>query len=292
MADCVQNCKVFNNLEFFVKRESSSILCITISVSSTLVNKIKKHTLDIYKTKMKSKGFGAGLIPEHYVETNCTFSINESCSKFVLKFFVLDFLEENIQDKKMVCLSRPKLVEIKCFDNGAINYIFRASVIGNICPDNWEKIHFSPPKRKLYKDLDRQAVTFIKTAEEELTIKKHESEGDKVVEDSDWVSFSTILLNNNNQPATRGYRSNFWLKIDTKYVVTPLHGSFLGRQEGEVFTVEDLPIFGIPSDLLSIKGKFKIIIGNIVKATKFSLDYFKDIFGLTIRQDNVKSKSG
>jgi len=286
MAGFVQNCKVFSNLEFFAKRESSSIVSITISVAAALINKVKRYTLDIYKCKIKAKGFDTGFVPEHYIESNCAFGINESCARFILKFFVLDFLEENLEEKKMVCLAWPKLVEIKCFENGAINYTFKASVVSNICPDHWEKIHFSPPKRKLYKDLDRQAVVFIKTAEDELLHQqKTDISSKKIIQDSDWVAFSTILLNSNNQPAVRGYATNYWLKVDTKYVMTPLHKSFLGRQEGDVFVVEDLPIFGIPNDLLSTKGKFKIIISNIVKSSQFSLEQFKNIFQLKAQRD-------
>lgn len=289
MTDFVRSCKVFSQLEFFAKRESSSLVSINVLVSSSLVNKIKKYTFDIYKNKIKTKGFHDGSIPEKYVENHCSVGILDSCSSFILKFFVLDFLDENAKSQKMVCLAPPKLIEIKVLENGAIEYMFKASIVSSISPDSWEKIHFLAPKRKLYKDLDRQAMLFIKAAEEELSLKSRILESssiiEKKVEDSDWVEFSAVLLNSNNQPAIREYGNKFWLKIDTKYVVTPMHKSFLGRQEGDFFVVESLPIFGAPTDLLSIKGKFRITINCIVKSSAFSLDSFKNIFDLQAPRD-------
>ena len=286
MVSFVQSCKVFNSLEFCSRRESSSIVIITITVGSSLINKIKKYTLEIYKNKIKTKGFGFSEIPQCYVEQNCSAGINESCSKFILKFFVLDFLEERMRSQKMVSIADPKLVEVKVCDNGSLSYVFKVSTISSISPDNWEKINFSPPRRKLYKDLDRQAVLFIKSADEEYSLKKKEGKSSEgVVQDGDWVCFSTMLLNNNNQPAIRDYRNNLWLKLDTKYVLTPLHKAFLGRGKNESFVAEDLPIFGIPNDLLSIKGKFKITTNSIIKSDLFSLQLFKDIFGLKEQKD-------
>lgn len=286
MIDIIQNCKIFNYLEFNCKRESSSITIITITVGPILINKIKRYTLEIYKKKIKTKGFGNNEIPQHYVEKNCSIGINESCSKFILKFFVLDFLEEKMQEKKMVCIATPKLSDIKIGDNGSISYTFKTSIISNISPDNWEKIHFVPPRRKLYKDLDRQAVLFIKAAGDEQTLKSKKPEESKnVAQDGDWVCFNSMLLNNNNQPAIRDYKNNFWLKLDTKYVVTPLHKSFLGREENESFLAEDLPILGAPNDLLSIKGKFKVTTQAIIKSDSFSLPRFKTIFELNQQRD-------
>lgn len=292
MPNSFQNCKIFNHLEFSAKRESSSIFILTITVATILINKIKKYTLDIYKNKISTKGFSIGNVPDHYVESNCCTGINESCTKFILKYFVLDFIEKKLVEQKMVCLAGPNLVNIKCLENGNISYIFKISVVSNISPDNWEKISFTPPKRKLYKDLDRQAVLFIKSALDETLeqpLKSQESNNtssDKsIVQSSDWVLFSTVLLNNNNQPAIRDYKNSFWLKIDTRYITTPLHKTFLGKQEMDSFIVEDLPIFGTPSDLLSIKGKFKVTINSIVKTTQFSLNKFKTIFSLSDNKD-------
>ncbi len=290
MSSSVQSCKVFNYLEFFAKRESSSVFVITVNVASSLINKIKRYTLDIYKNKIFTKGFAQGLVPEHFLEINCCNGINESCTKFILKYFVLDFIESKILEQKMVCLAGPKLLAIKNLENGGISYSFKISVVSNISPDNWEKIHFSPPRRKLYKDLDRQAVLFIKSALEESLVPSKEKDKEKdrlfdknIVQDSDWVLFSTVLLNSNNQPAIRDYKNSFWLKIDTKYITMPLHKSFLEKRAKDTFVVEDLPIFGTNSDLLSIKGKFKLMINSIVKSSTFSLDSFKSIFSL---QDN------
>lgn len=279
MSDANQNSKMFNYLEFSAKRESSSIAFITIIVAPILVNRIRKYTLEIYKSKLHTRGFSEGMASDFYVEKNCALGISESCTKFILKFFVLDFLEERIHLQKIVCLSAPKIVDFSYQENGSLIFNFRVSVVTNISPDAWEKINYNPPRRKLYKDLDRQASIFIKAAEDEV-LKVVEKSKDLLIENSDWVKFSTTLLNNNNQPAIRSYKNDYWLKIDIKYLVTPLHKLFLGRKEGDVFVVEDLPEFGGDTDLLSIKGKFRIQVCSIVKADQFSLAKFKSNFYL------------
>lgn len=278
MLDTPQITKINNNLELFLKRESSTIAIATVYVAPSLVNKIKKHTLDIYKNKVKTKGFVDGVMSESYAEKNCTYGISESCNQFILDFFVKDFLDEKIKNQKIVILSPPKLLKIEQTNSCGLNFIFKLSIISTICPDSWEKINFSPPKRKLYKDLDRQAVTFIKnTLSEEKTITGQ----DNLVEDADWIAFDIMLLNNNNQPAIRNYKCRFWLKIDVKYITTPLHNLFLGKAKKESFIISDISILGPQADLLSSKGKFRAEICEIVKANKFSLEKFKSIFHLT-----------
>ncbi len=242
-----------------------------------LVNKIKKHTLEVYRNKIKTKGFVDGETPEKYFEENCALGIGESCSKFVYKFFIRDFLEEKISEQKIVCLAAPKLVDIKIHESGAIDYKFKLSTISNIAPDHWEKINFNSPRRKLYKDLDRQADFFLKAAEEE---KVKPGSCEKSVQDGDWVYFSVLLLNNNNQPAIRNYKNSYWIKIDVKYVVTEFHKIFLGRKNKECFLLDNLPEVGWGSDLLSLKGKFRLTINDVVKSQDFSIDRFKKTFYL------------
>lgn len=283
MTELEQGNKVANHLEFIIKRESSSIAFITIHVTPTLVNKIKKHTLDIYKNKIKTKGFLNGTMSENYVEKNCSLGVLESCNQFILNFFIKDFLDEKLKSQKIVFLSQPKLLNIQALSSGGLEFTFKISVISTICPDNWEKIDFSSPKRKLYKDLDKQAITFIKNSSENLVAVKKKNA--KIIEASDWVCFYVILLNNNNQPAIRNYKNSFWLKIDIKYLSMPLHTIFLGKQEGDFFVVEDISLFGIQSDLLSAKGKFRVTIDSVVKANSFSLDKFKSQFCLTKDED-------
>ncbi len=271
----IQGNKVYAHLEFCAKRESSSVMQICINVAPYLVNKIKKYTVETYRNKISTKGFADGTIPDSFIEKNYSKSIIESTLKFILKFFVTDYLEEQILQHQFVCLSASNLHNVEVLSDNSVNYVFKNAIINPIMTTNWEKISFHPPRRKLYKDLDRQASIFIKNSEDE-ELKKVSDQ----VEDGDWVCFSATLLNSNNQPAIRDFKNQFWLKIDTKYIATPLHQSFLEKKEGEIFFVEELLVFGMPSDLLSVKGKFKISIVSIVKSNKFSLQRFKSVFSL------------
>lgn len=272
----IEKCRVFGLLSFSTKPYSSSVMNLTVNVAPQLLNKVEKYTVEVCRSQISSKGFSSGEVPYSYVLKSFKNQIYDSCVKFIFKFFILDYLEFKIDEMKLVSADFPKLVEVVKNENGSVNFCFRACILNNITEDNWCNIFYSPPKRKMYKDLDRQAELFIKeTVEKSCAIKKP-----KNIEDKDWVYFEVVALNSNNQPAFRDYRSSFWLNVNSTYVATPLSNIFLDKQEGETIVLNQLPMYGLPTDFLSLKGKFRVIIKKIIKSASFSFDLFKSAFGL------------
>lgn len=276
----LKNNKPNGMLNFTINKESSSLMLFTISVAPALVKKIKEQTIEVYRNKIKTRGFEYGKLPESYVENNCLKVILDSCKKHILKFWVLDFLDESIRHYKFVCAASPRLIEVQNPIDGGLEFIFRASIIDQIPCDNWKNIAFNPPRRKLYKDLDRQASLFISQAE------AHEQQAKALINpcaiaSGDWVGFEATLLGVGNQPVAKEHKNRFWMRVETKYLASVLHKAFLDKKVGDSFIVEQLPIFGYPSDLLSIKGRFKCVIDSLLKTNYFSLELFKSAFKLT-----------
>jgi FKBP-type peptidyl-prolyl cis-trans isomerase (trigger factor) len=273
--------KVYRFLDFNEKRESSTLSLVTISASPQLVDKTKKHMFDVFRYKTKTPGFNLGEIPEEYIKKNYCVSAQENCRKYILKYFILDFLDEQLIKHQICCASEPKLQEVRSRPNDALEFIFKVSTVEGVLTQDWKIFNFSPPKRKLYKDLDRQAALSMKDAEESVV----EPGKENVVENNDWVNIELLPLNNNNQPMFREHKNNFWLKINTKYVTSFFHNIFLGKSRDDVITTDNIKIYGLPDDILSVKGKFKVFIKSIVKQASFSLDSLRSIFSLKSKQD-------
>lgn len=274
-------CKACQGVKLGIKKVSSSLVSIEVFVPQRVVSRLEKYAVKLYKTHGAAKGFDKGKIPEEYVKEYFKKQLGQDVKKFILKFVVLDFLQQANNEKDGPSFQFPRLKGVRTETSGGLTYVFSASQVNNVNLSDWKKLSFLPPRRKLYKDLDRQAKMFI---ENEVDAKPRSDKNWKI-QDGDWVCFTSKVLTDDSQSPLKEHTNRFWMKISTKYLVDPFQELFFDRQSGEVLSVNSLPIQGMPGDTLSRKGKFDIKINSVWRGGYFCLDLFKSAFGLASPKD-------
>ncbi len=277
----VLDCKACLGIKFNVKKVSSSLISIEIFVPQRIVGKLERYAVRIYRNYGSARGFDRGLMPEKYVKDYFKKQIGYDVKKFVLKFIVLDYLQSKNHEKGVIHFQFPRLKGVRSEISGGLTYVFGASIVNNVDTSDWKKLSFLPPRRKLYKDLDRQAKMFIENEVEQ----KPRCDKNWTVQDGDWVCFSSKALVDDSTDPMKDHYNRFWMKIATKYLIDPLQRVFFNKKAGDDFCIKNFSIHGMPSDTLSKKGEFQIIINSVWRGDYFCLDLFKSAFGLGCARD-------
>lgn len=261
-------------IECSVKKISSHLANITIVVDNTPVRALKKEAIEIYKRTIKTAGLES--IPDTYVETNYRKEIKSTLEHFILHHFVIDYLTNEILDKKIAATNNPRLVGIEVTETHQIRYSFDVSVAELIDIREWKNFSFKAPKRKNYKDLDKQVALFLKEQCEKYDVSKHEE-----VEAHDWVCFEAYVINPSRQEALFNAHSNiFWIKVHEKTIEQPVVENFMQKKINDFFITNELFLSKNLKRSLQQQLFFHITIKTLVKGAYFSLESFKTMFKL------------
>lgn len=274
-------CKACQGLKLSIKKNSSSLVSVEIFVPYKVVNKIEKYAINLYKQGATSKGFERGQVPEDYIKEYFQPQISQDVKKFLLKFVVLDFLQDSNNFKDVPGMQFPSLKGVRNENNGGLSFVFSASLVSNVNVLDWKKISFNPPRRKLYKDLDRQAKMFI----ENEVDKKTRSQKNWEIQNGDWVCFKAAPMSDDSSSFLKGHVNTFWMKIATTYLIDPFQQLFFGKKNGDEILTEKLLVQGMPNDTLSRKARFDLKIDSVWRSEYFCLDFFKSAFGLANQRD-------
>jgi FKBP-type peptidyl-prolyl cis-trans isomerase (trigger factor) len=134
----------------------------------------------------------------------------------------------------------------------------------------WKNFAFKSPNRKRYKDLDKQVKTFLET---QTHSSPHAQEG--IIEETDWVNFSALLLDEDHKQIFQQLNSDFWIKLQKSELANQFKSNFIGKKQGESFITNELN-FEDPSDTFNCaEPNFLITIKSVVKGNSLSIDYFK-----------------
>ncbi len=270
-----------DTLCFSAKKISSNLFRSEVLVDSSLIKSVYNQTLRVFQKQTILPGFKKETTPISYLEKNFKGSIESNVKNYLFKHFVLDFLMDNVRKEKITLANYPRLIKIETLTNKQMIFSFDLSVA---CPfelKEWKFFIFRAPKRKRYKDLDKQVSLFIKR--ESNILKKNKSEE---VDEGDWVLFETDLINSRNQVISSPYKSKFWIKINNEYIKKPFQSSLIGKKINESLTTNYLPIKNdFSSEQENNKFFYKITIKKITKGKNFSLESFKNTFKLKSKID-------
>ena len=269
-----------DGLSFSTKPISSHLLEATINVSCGTMKTIYNQATGIYAKHAQPQGLKNITLPISFVEKEHQGEISHNVKKFVLKHIVLDYLVTQIIQKKIPISNNPRLTKMILNKDGSSMYHFDLSVSAAIPLKDWKLFNFKPPKRKRYKDLDKQVNLFIKN-EHDSYKKKNKS----VIENNDWIRFEASLLDSNKKLILPFHKTRFWLKINTNYIKDPFQAIFIGKKEGETFTTTTIPFNENLQDLLTENSNFLIKIKSITKGSFFSTESFKAIFKIKNKTD-------
>ena len=271
----------FNGLSFYKKSLSSHLIQITIQVGPNIVKSIYKETIEIYKNNTTSHGFNVDNIPSKYIETRHQAEIINKLKIFLLKYLVLDFLIYKLRNLNISITNYPRLTKIMNDDQFNLKYLFDISIADPIPLKEWKNFIFRPPRRKKYKDLDKQVENFIK--QEAISTKKQKKHH---IEENDWVIFDATILDKTKKAIWQDQKNSFCVKIGIKNLMNEFQESFIGKYINETFITSNMPIE--QETLLDGQNNnynFLIKIKEITKGGSFSIDLFKSAFKLKSKQE-------
>ncbi|PCI74156.1 hypothetical protein COB28_02275 [Candidatus Dependentiae bacterium] len=261
-------------------RTSSHLCKIDVYVPPSIVVPIREQVITLYQHNIHARGFENVTLPRMFVLERHYMDVQHSTMWFILKNFVLDFITDDCARKKILLAHNPRLTEVAWEDDKKLHYHFDISINEIDIAKDWKMFPFKTPKRKLYKDLDKQVETFI---ERESSLYKQQKQD--FLDDNDWVCFSATMLNNNHKPLNNVIPCLFWMKLTTKYLVSSFQKGFIGRKKGDKFVLNHLPLDESLQEAVTEYNPFLIEIISISKGNFFSLDIFKNLFRLKNRLD-------
>lgn len=258
---------------------SSHLLKATVEIDGSLAQQIRNQTIELFRDG-NFEGFERSSIPADYIEDVYRSEINITIKNYLLHHLVIDFLIHELIARKINFANYPRLNSIEKLADKRINYHFDISTADALELKEWKHFSFKPPKRKRYKDLDKQVVSFIESCPTQS--KKNPL---LAVEPTDWVLFDAVVLDNQTAPLDPTLTSSFWFRIQPDEVTEPFATKLLGKETGSTFTTTNFSVHQQNQKCDEHTFHFLINVKSIVKGSFFSIDMFKNTFRLKNKLD-------
>ena len=262
-----------SSLSFSLKQSSPQFGYVTITIPRLFVEKLYAEASQEQKTGSHVYGFSRGNAPISYIEQNFQPHLLEHIKEFFFKYFVIQCLYKELQDKKIFFAEEPRLTDIVVTPHEDATYTFSLTLAQPILLQGWKRLPFKAPKRKNYKDLDRQVENFLK---EEIEIFKKTSSSSIAI--GDWINFTVSLLNKNLEPLLHPITEELWLKIGGEEIDNSFQSLFLGKKVGDAFVTNHSALQEYFSTHLDTHYQFLITIADHLSGSHFCIDYFKKHF--------------
>jgi len=232
------------------------------------------------KKNIHTYGFQKGTTPLGYIEQNFKSNLLEHLKEFLLKYFVISFLYKELHDQKILIAGEPRITDIMVQPHHPAEFHFELSLAPLIELNQWKEFLFKAPKRKNYKDIDRQVESFIK---EELDFMKQTSSD--LIGFYDWINFDLALINNQHEYILNHYKQNLWLKIGDEEADIPFQEEFSTKKVGTIFYSNNQCFQEYFSNQFDTHYNFHIVITDHVPHSFFNLEQFKHHFRLKNNKD-------
>lgn len=257
----------------------SSHLCKAIvSINPQIAHLVYEQTIKLFDTK-NLYGFTEETTTVDYIEEHFKDEISKKVRNYLFKHFVIDFLIGEIIEQKIHISNSPRLYKIED-SHDKISFIFDLALSDPLDIKEWRNFSFTAPKRKRYKDLDKQVENFI---EEESTYAKTTNK--EHIEKNDWVYFEATLLDSELQPVHQHLKNSMWINITNEDVVDSYKNIFLTKKLNDIFVTNELEIDDSINDYDDHRYNFLIKINAIYKGKRLSIENLKNTFKLKNKVD-------
>lgn len=252
----------------------------TVIIPSLIVDAVYKEASLSQQHYAQTYGFNKGQVPLEYISEFFKANLTTHLKEFLFKYFVIGFLFQEVRNKKLVVAGEPRLIDIQMQPGSDGKFIFELSVFPSFPVNEWKYLPFKAPKRKNYKDLDRQVESFI---EEEKNFLKNTFDLSAAV--GDWVNFDVTLLDQENQTLLGHHKANFWLKIGDEEADSAFHEIFLKKNVGDKFVSANKALQDYFTNHMDTQYNFSIEMIDILKSSFFCLEHFKRYFKLKTNKE-------
>lgn len=251
-----------------------------IFVDQDIVSLLTDIVLQDQQKILRPVGIDHQSVTCSFIKSNYKNSILNHLKEFLLKFCIIDFLYQQLQKNKISFGGNPTLKSCSLNYNSKAEYVFDLYLTEQITIGEWKLFPFKSPKRKNYKDLDKQVEYFI--AEELENIGK--SSADTVCL-HDWILFSLTPLNQEEKPLASSLTTLYWFKMADEEIESPLKELFLGKKLFSVIISHNQGLQSFLSHSLVSDYGFMIKIMAIVPHKYVCFNQFKSFFKIKTQKD-------
>ena len=261
-------------------KKQPTFLQLRVVVPAHVVNSLYNLCAVAQSGAVQTQGFNQGTIPVDYIQQHFRSSLLSHIQEFLLKFCVGNFVYRKIREEKIMAVGEPRLIDIFVAPNQDAYFDFEVTVFQPLAFHEWRFFPFRAPKRKNYKDLDRQVESFIKEE------KEHQKDvSDTRIHIGDWVHFQIALADHNNKLLFGPHYEDYWYKVGDEEADGPLRDVFLEKQVGDSFYTHSSGLQEFFSDQFNTNYHFHVHICDIVPNSYFSFDHFKKHFRIKTNKE-------
>ncbi|MGD1997387.1 MAG: hypothetical protein PVJ92_00555 [Candidatus Dependentiae bacterium] len=272
-----------SSLSFAFNQISAHMAEGIVTIDSTLLEPIQERVLTLYSSYGALPGFADGL-PADYLKEYFAKEVKRDTEQFLFRHFVLDFLMAQLIEKKVVYTNWPRLDNVTMHEDNTMRYRFILSQAPEIPLKEWKHFIFKQPKRKNYKDLDKQVSLFLKSEND-----GYKKQDFSKVEPGDWVNFELQLLDQSGEPLLPDTLTHsYWLHMTEQPLSSELQQLFTNRSLHERFTTTIQPLQGSDDNAQELPCVFGVFVKSITKGSNLCVDFFKNTFKLKTRADTHK----
>ena len=136
-----------------------------MTIPQSFVKDVYQEALVGQQDQAKPYGLHRKEMSLSYVENIFHSHILEQVHEFLFKFFVINVLYGELRTQRIPIAGSPRLIAIDTNEQGDTIFKFSATLFTLEEILEWKYFAFKAPKRKRYKDLDRQVKLFIEEEE-------------------------------------------------------------------------------------------------------------------------------
>ncbi len=267
-------------LSFVIDEKHNDRYRVRIIIPTLAINTLFDQAALSQQPHVMAPGFAQGNVPISYVRQEFRTSILTHLKEFLLKYAVINCLYKNINKYQLVVTGEPKLIDIDIANDQDGQFVFDIPIFPKITIQDWRYFPFKAPKRKNYRDIDRQVDNFIK--------EEQSHECGQIIQKNDWIHFSVTIFDQNNQPLIHDFTQNFWLNLGNEEINSRLQELFLEKTCGESFIASNSGFSDYFTTHLDGGFSYLITILHVVPYTLFSFDRFKKHFKIKTNKDMHK----
>ena len=261
-------------IKISIVQNSSHLAKAKIEISNLLTLPIYHETIKLFRTR-QMEGLCAKEAPLNYLEETYSQEINQMLKTYLFGNIVIDYLINTLINEKIIFANYPRLISIQTTQDNGLSFYFDLSLTEKIELKEWKNFAFKPPKRKRYKDLDKQVKQFLDT-------QTHPNANNQIneIEEDDWVFFSAMLLDDEQKPILQQLACDFWIKMQKSELANKFKSTFIGKKSGDEFITNELNFEGNSESISGFDYIFLITIKSIVKGKSLSIERLKHAFKL------------
>ena len=271
------------NLRLEFEQVRPALCRAAVVIDKDLVTRLYNQAVLSQQKTVSAQGFQQGSVPLQYIKQNFNVSLIEHLKEFLFHYFVIGFLNKEIRAQKIFAAGEPRLTDIDVAPGKEAHFHFDLTTFSPIEFQHWKYFPFKPPKRKRYKDLDRQVTSFVKE-EKELQKKCI----DCTIGIGDWVCFDIDLVDRQNRPVFGAHKENLWLKIGNEAGDEEYQQLFLNRKAEETFLTNETCIQDYFSSQIDTHYTFSINIKDVLHDKQFCFDHFKKHFKIKTNKEMMQ----